>query len=88
MSFDGQTSLKEMIDGMSEHSKLEFATYLISEMSMATKHKLIDVLRKGEGFVAIEVLTDLDLLEMGAEDARHMRNLMHSVRKDISDEPA
>ena len=85
MSFD---NFKSLIDGLSESSKLELASYVISEMNPSTVLKLIDVLRSGENFVSIEVLTEADLLEMKAEDAIHVRNLMHVIREEKSNEPA
>jgi hypothetical protein len=58
------------------------------EMSLEGVESVIDVIRSRKDIVSIEVLTEVDLLEMKAEDEAHFRSLVRQIREDIENEPA
>lgn len=58
------------------------------EMSLEGVLQIIEVIRSRPDITSIEVLTEVDLLEMRAEDEQHFRGLVRQIREDIANEPA
>lgn len=64
----------------------------LKEMLLSCKlseiERILDIIRLRKDVVSIELLTEVDLLEMKAEDEAHFRGLVTQIRKDIANEPA
>jgi hypothetical protein len=57
-------------------------------MTLSELERVIDIIRQRKDIVSIELLTEVDLLEMKAEDEAHFRGLVRQIREDIANEPA
>jgi hypothetical protein len=57
-------------------------------MTLSELNRLIEIIRTRKDIVSVEVLTEVDLLEMKAEDEAHFRGFVRQLREDIANEPA
>lgn len=68
-------------------SEVSFKQMLLT-CPLSEIERILDIIRERKDIASIELLTELDLIEMKAEDDAHFRGLVYQIRKDLSDEPA